>query len=84
MCGSGDERESACRLLFALFVMHECETQKKKGPLDHISLEHTEGSFLFLLHVCTDCYYCERKRRTNAKLFCVLAKPPTRTKERGA
>ena len=70
---------------FALFVMHECEAEEKKDlSIIIISLEHTEGSFLFLLHVCTDCYYCERKRRTNAKLFCVLAKPPTRTKERGA
>ena len=59
---------------FTLFVMHECETEEKKES--HISLEHTE---CFLLHVCTDCYYCERKRRTNAELFCVLAKPPTRT-----
>ena len=65
---------------FALFVMHECETEEKKD-LSIIYLWNTLKVVfcVFLLHVCTDCYYCERKSRTNAKLFCVLAKPPTRT-----
>ena len=61
---------------FAPFVMHGCETRKKD-----IYLWNTLKVVFWgvLLHVCTDCYYCERKRRTNAKLFCVLSKPPTRT-----
>ena len=57
---SGGERESVYPTSFALFMTPVCR-QKKKGPLDHmISMEDTKGSFMFLLHVCTDFYYFER------------------------
>ena len=74
-------RESVYPTSFALFMTPEYGTKEKWTSRSCDILEDTKGSFMLciyglLLFQTLALYY--------AKLFCVLAKPPAKTKDRGA